>query len=74
MQEQAITFSFAENWRSYVDTVNEDSVKRASGAIEEWLTRDQISGKTVLDIGCGSRHPLALFSTAGREAHCVGRR
>jgi hypothetical protein len=26
MQEQAITFSFAENWRSYVDTVNEDSV------------------------------------------------
>ena len=67
MQEEAITFSFGENWRSYVDTVDEGSVKRASSAIEEWLTRDQISGKTVLDIGCGSGIHSLCFHRFGAK-------
>ncbi|HWN10328.1 MAG TPA: class I SAM-dependent methyltransferase [Pyrinomonadaceae bacterium] len=67
MDSEAITFSFGENWRSYVDTVDEGSLKRASSAIEEWLTSDQISGRTVLDIGCGSGIHSLCFHRMGAK-------
>jgi|SRR5947209_4244644 len=66
--EQPITFSFGQNWRSYVETVNESSVERAMSAVEEWLGRDAISDRTVLDIGSGSGiHSLCFHLLGARQ-------
>lgn len=68
MQDELITFSFGKNWRSFVDTVSEDSVDRARKDIEEWLGRDAVAGKTVLDIGSGSGiHSLCFFLMGAKD-------
>src|SRR5947209_6575303 len=67
-EEQPITFSFGQNWRDFVESISEDSVRRARSDIEEWLGRDAVSGKTVLDIGCGSGiHSLCFHLLGARE-------
>jgi len=66
--KERITFSFGENWRSYLDTVTEDAVGRARSDIEGWLGRDGVAGKTVLDIGSGSGiHSLCFHVLGARE-------
>lgn len=68
MEKELITFSFGKNWRSYVDTVSEDNVQRAMKDIQEWLGRENIAGKTVLDIGCGSGiHSLCFYQAGAGE-------
>ncbi|HEY6187402.1 MAG TPA: class I SAM-dependent methyltransferase [Pyrinomonadaceae bacterium] len=68
MENEVITFSFGQNWRSFVDTVSEDAVQRAMKDIEEWLGRESIAGKSVLDIGCGSGiHSLCFHMLDARE-------
>jgi SAM-dependent methyltransferase len=66
--KQAITFSFGKNWRSYVDTITENSIRRAMDDIEAWLEREAIAGKTVLDIGCGSGIHSLCFYELGAKA------
>ncbi|HJQ34217.1 MAG TPA: class I SAM-dependent methyltransferase [Pyrinomonadaceae bacterium] len=68
LDKEVITFSFGKNWRSYVDTVNENAVARARKDIEEWLGADAVEGKTVLDIGCGSGiHSLCFHLLGAKE-------
>lgn len=68
MEQEVITFSFGQNWKSYVQTVSEDSIKLALSDIEEWLERDFIRGKTVLDAGCGSGiHSLCFYLLGAKE-------
>jgi SAM-dependent methyltransferase len=68
VESEEITFSFGQNWRSYVDTVTESSVERAMNAITEWLSQDLIAGKTVLDIGSGSGiHSLCFHLLGARQ-------
>jgi 2-polyprenyl-3-methyl-5-hydroxy-6-metoxy-1,4-benzoquinol methylase len=66
--KEEITFSFGKNWRDYVDTVSEDSVRVAMSDIEEWLGRESVVGRRVLDIGCGSGiHSLCFHRLGARE-------
>lgn len=68
MQDELITFSFGKNWRSYVDTVSEESIERARADIEEWLGVDGVKDKTVLDLGCGSGiHSLCYYLLGAKE-------
>ena len=68
MENEQITFSFGKNWRSFVDTVSEDTVARARRDIEEWLGVETVAGKTVLDIGSGSGiHSLCYFLLGAKE-------
>jgi SAM-dependent methyltransferase len=63
-----ITFSFGKNWRSFVDTVTEDSISGAMKDIEDWLGPDAIAGKSVLDIGSGSGiHSLCFHLLGAKE-------
>src|SRR6267142_1760420 len=67
MDNEVITFSFGQNWRSYVDTVTESSVERSMNAIKEWLSQDLIADKTVLDIGSGSGIHSLCFHLLGAK-------
>jgi SAM-dependent methyltransferase len=48
----ATTFEFGANWLSYLETVNDASVKQSEGEITAML--GDLRGKTFIDIGCGS--------------------
>jgi len=62
MDNQKITFYFGKNWEDFLKTISEDQIKSAIQDIEEWLGKDKIIGKSVLDIGCGSGiHSLAYY-------------
>jgi SAM-dependent methyltransferase len=68
MEQEEITFSFGENWRSFVDTISEGSISRAMSDIEDWLGQDAIAGKSVLDVGSGSGiHSLCFFKLGAKE-------
>jgi 2-polyprenyl-6-hydroxyphenyl methylase/3-demethylubiquinone-9 3-methyltransferase len=67
VEREAITFSFGKNWRDFVDTISEDSVRRARSDIEEWLGADGVSGKSIVDIGCGSGIHSLCFHLMGAK-------
>ena len=68
LNNEQITFSFGKNWRSYLDTVDEDAVERARLNIEAWLGADAVAGKRVLDIGSGSGIHSLCFHLLGARA------
>ena len=47
-------FAFGENWQSFVSTVTEDSIAEAMRSLARLLPADEIAGRRLLDIGCGS--------------------
>src|SRR5215471_5042342 len=49
-----ITFSFGENWKDYLRTIDERVLQAASKDIEEWIGTSQIKGNRVVDVGSGS--------------------
>jgi len=64
---EEVTFSFGKNWRDFVGTISNDSVRRAMTDIEEWLGRDRVASKTVIDVGCGSGIHSLCFNQLGAE-------
>jgi SAM-dependent methyltransferase len=63
-----ITFSFGKNWRAFINTISDDSIRSAQKDIEDWLDAKEVKGKTILDIGCGSGiHSLVFTSMGARE-------
>lgn len=54
-------FSFGKNWRDFLQTLNDEKISEAEKSLEEYLGgRENIQGKTFVDIGSGS----GLFSLA----------
>lgn len=53
-------FAFGENWKSFLETLDEERVGKAIDSLCSMLSSDSLSGKTFLDIGSGS----GLFSLA----------
>jgi len=58
MQEK--TFSFGQNWQRFLAGIDEERIKTAEASLTEFLGVDDLQGKALLDIGCGS----GLFSLA----------
>lgn len=66
--QDAVSFSFGRNWKSFVRAMPADAAQRATRDIEEWLGGECVRGKTVVDIGCGSGlHSLSFFRLGARE-------
>jgi len=62
MNDQKITFYFGKNWEDFSKTITDEQVKSAIQDIEEWIGKENILNKCVLDIGCGSGiHSLAYY-------------
>lgn len=54
-------FSFGKNWQEFLTSLNEQKIEEAKKSLIAFLGgKDNISGKTFVDIGCGS----GLFSLA----------
>ena len=57
------TFSFGRNWQDFLRTMNDGRLKIAEDSITDFMSVKDLSGKSFLDIGCGS----GLFSQAAFE-------
>lgn len=68
METEKITFQFGKNWESFLKTISEDQIRSALQDIEQWIGKENIAGKTVLDIGCGSGiHSLAFYMLGAKS-------
>lgn len=54
MKEDVITFSFGKNWKDYLATVNDEIIANAGTDLDDWLGRDFVKGRRVIDVGSGS--------------------
>jgi len=54
------TFSFGKNWESFLKSIDDERIKVAEDSLTDFVNVKDLSGKTFLDIGCGS----GLFSYA----------
>lgn len=67
-REERISFSFGENWRSFLGTLDAASVERAGADIDGWLGEGRVRGQRVVDIGSGSGlHSLAFHLKGAAE-------
>lgn len=67
-QTTKLTFSFGRNWKSFSRFVSEEILDEAKSDIIEWLGPNEVAGKTVIDIGCGSGiHSLGFYRLGVRE-------
>ena len=57
-------FSFGENWRRFLDSVDETRVAESRESLLTMLDRETLGGLTFIDVGCGS----GLSSLAARRA------
>jgi 2-polyprenyl-6-hydroxyphenyl methylase/3-demethylubiquinone-9 3-methyltransferase len=63
-----ITFSFGKNWSKYAITIDDLAINLASQDIDEWLGKELIRDKKVLDIGSGSGiHSLVFFKNQASQ-------
>ena len=60
-------FEFGKNWKSYLELLSEDKIKIAELSLKEMIGVDDLTGKTFLDIGCGS----GLFSLAAKNLNAT---
>lgn len=57
------TFQFGENWKRFLQTIDEERIRNAENSIKEMLGREDLAGLTFLDVGCGS----GLFSLGAQR-------
>jgi len=61
--ESGERFRFGENWRRFLELLDEDRIRAAERSIQDLLERPDLAGLRFLDIGSGS----GLFSLAARR-------
>jgi 2-polyprenyl-6-hydroxyphenyl methylase/3-demethylubiquinone-9 3-methyltransferase len=62
-------FEFGRNWKSFLETVDEDTIREARRSLTGMLDQADLSGLRFLDVGSGS----GLFSLAARKMGAVVR-
>ena len=61
-------FEFGKNWESFSRLIDADGIRQAEERLTAFLGSRDLSGKTFLDIGCGSGlHSLAALRLGARE-------
>ena len=61
-------FKFGENWSSYSSLIDEDRIENSVKGLQKLLSDGGVSGKSFLDIGCGSGlHSFAALLLGAKE-------
>lgn len=61
-------FAFGRNWRSYAETIDKVKISAAEAGLAKLIPPDEISGRSFLDIGCGSGiHALAALRLGAKS-------
>jgi 2-polyprenyl-6-hydroxyphenyl methylase/3-demethylubiquinone-9 3-methyltransferase len=58
-----LRFEFGQNWRRFIQLLDDDRIVAAERSLCEMLGTDELGGQRFLDVGCGS----GLFSLAARR-------
>ena len=62
-------FEFGENWQDYAASIDESHVGRAMESMQRLLSKDELAGKTFLEIGSGSGiHTLSALRLGAASA------
>lgn len=56
-------FAFGRNWQDFLRSIDDERIRNARLSLTEFMTIEDLHGKSFLDIGCGS----GLFSLAAHE-------
>lgn len=65
-------FEFGKNWESFSRLIDDESIRQAEDRIAAFLATRDLSGKTFLDIGCGSGlHSLAALRLGAKEVLAI---
>jgi 2-polyprenyl-6-hydroxyphenyl methylase/3-demethylubiquinone-9 3-methyltransferase len=65
-------FAFGKNWARYGETITQQDIEIAEANLKRFLGLDDLSGKSFLDIGCGSGiHALAALRMGARSVHGI---
>lgn len=56
-------FEFGRNWSRFLQTLNPERIATAEASLRDMLEVEDLSGRTFVDVGCGS----GLFSLAARN-------
>ncbi len=77
MKEKDLThvqnhFGFGENWYDFKNTIDGESISKARENLEKLISKEEIKGKTFLDIGSGSGiHSLAALMNGASFVHSI---
>ncbi len=62
LKDASTHFAFGQNWSEYAKHIDETRIQEAEKGLLRLLAKEEITGKTFLDIGCGSGlHALAAL-------------
>lgn len=65
-------FAFGENWRSFADLIDDDRIKSSDAGIARLFPDQELAGKRVIDIGCGSGLPaLSMLRAGAAHVTCI---
>lgn len=60
-----ITFSFGANWQAFLAGMPADALERALADSRRWLRDEEVAGREILDLGCGSGLHSLVFLQRG---------
>ncbi|MCA3421657.1 MAG: class I SAM-dependent methyltransferase [Roseomonas sp.] len=71
-ENASLRYEFGKNWSDFASRLPERAIEEAVAGMARLLPREEVRGRTVLDIGCGSGlHSLAALRLGAARVHAI---